>query len=154
MHINPGTQCAIASQDETLLRSLGHCVLIVDGVVGVGWGCVGMHPHVVGHPSIWECLSNLWGTPVYGRLFVNNPSTWGTPVYVGMHPHVVGYPSIWETPQHPVRELNSQRSGYSFCLYNPFYSYIYTCIDIYIYTYIHVYVYIHAHTHIHIHIHI
>ena len=37
----------------------------------------GMHPHILGHPSIKACIPIYWGTPVNG------------PQYWGMHPHIL-----------------------------------------------------------------
>jgi hypothetical protein len=41
---------------------------------------MGMHPHMLGHPSIWEFI------PIHDTA---------VPLYMGMHLHIVGYPSNW-----------------------------------------------------------
>ena len=67
----------------------------------------GMHSHILGYPSMWECVSICWGIPAYGNAFSHSggapaygnvfPYTGGTPAYIWEFiPISVGSPTIWE----------------------------------------------------------
>ena len=121
---------------------------------------MGLHSHVLGNPSIWECIPIHWGAPVSGTAFPYS----GVAQYMGRHSQILGQPNARPSPT----RLCGRTSGHAMLVghaiaeqrvsstrkTSPIYTYIYICTYIYIYIcmvkYIYIYMYMYTFTYIHV----